>query len=223
MSISTLVVQGVFADRADGTRHFAPAPAPADRDVARLLAIVQRRFIRLVARHGIDLATPSAETDDVDPRRLASPAYVAIQAAAVLGRIATGARAGARVIFYTWGMNTPPFTMNGTMVSIFLAALNARGGFAGHTDWRIPNRFELESLLNFQNPGPAVDPVFFTGCLPGCAVTSCSCTAFNFYWSSTTYYQSSPPFAWLVSFFDGDVTLDDKSNNYYVRAVRNAP
>jgi hypothetical protein len=33
----TLAVQGVFVDQADGTLRFAPAPAPTDLDVARLL------------------------------------------------------------------------------------------------------------------------------------------------------------------------------------------
>jgi len=35
---------------------------------------------------------------------------------------------------YTWGMESPPYTMNGTMVTEFLATLNAGAGFAGHTD-----------------------------------------------------------------------------------------
>src|SRR5437870_9536123 len=39
---------------------------------------------------------------------------------------------------YSWGMNSPPYMMNGTMVTTFLATLNASVGFAGHTDWRIP-------------------------------------------------------------------------------------
>ncbi|MCZ2110602.1 MAG: DUF1566 domain-containing protein, partial [Dehalococcoidia bacterium] len=52
---------------------------------------------------------------------------------------------------YTWGMTSSPYTMNGTMVTEFLAALNTGSGFAGHTDWRIPNRFELESLLDLEN------------------------------------------------------------------------
>jgi hypothetical protein len=93
----TLVAQGVFAERADGSRHFAPAPAPAEDDVARLLATVQRRIVRLVARHGIDLASPEGELEAPDERQLDLPAYAAIQGAAVLGRIATGNRVGHRV------------------------------------------------------------------------------------------------------------------------------
>jgi hypothetical protein len=87
----------VFAERADGARHFAPAPAPNAGEVARLLAAVRRRIIRLVARHGIDLEHPSEESDTHDERLLDCPVYAEIQGAAVLGRVATGRRAGGRV------------------------------------------------------------------------------------------------------------------------------
>jgi hypothetical protein len=87
----------VFAERADGARHFAPAPAPNAGEVARLLAAVRRRIIRLVARHGIDLEHPSEESDTHDERVLDCPVYAEIQGAAVLGRVATGRRAGGRV------------------------------------------------------------------------------------------------------------------------------
>lgn len=50
--------------------------------------------------------------------------------------------------------------MNGTMVTAFLAALNSGSGFAGHTDWRLPNRLELENLLNLRNTPPAISPAF---------------------------------------------------------------
>jgi len=91
----TLAAQGVFFESADGARHFAPAPAPTDRDVTRLLASVRRRIVRLVARHGIDLDNPSAEVDHSDERQFDFPAYAQIQGAAVVGRVATGPRAGA--------------------------------------------------------------------------------------------------------------------------------
>jgi len=120
---------------------------------------------------------------------------------------------------YTWGMTSSPYTMNGTMVTTFLATLNGGGGFAGHTDWRIPNRFELESLGNLGTYTPAVSPPFNTACAPGCTVLTCSCTAQASYWSSTTY-AASPSYAWLVYFYDGYVTATLKDSTYHVRAVR---
>ncbi len=120
---------------------------------------------------------------------------------------------------YTWGMTSSPYTMNGTMVTTFLATLNAGAGFAGHTDWRIPNRFELESLVNLQNVNPAVDAAFDASCASNCTVLTCSCTDRFYYWSSTTY-QGFPSYAWGVDFNVGDVDGLSKSTGYYVRAVR---
>jgi len=98
--------------------------------------------------------------------------------------------------------------------------------FAGHTDWRLPNVSELESLLNYGAGYPAVDAVFTAGCAPGCSVTMCSCTNSQPYWSSTSdLYPSSPDFApaWIVTFNDGRVESTLKSaSGLYVRAVRAA-
>jgi hypothetical protein len=122
---------------------------------------------------------------------------------------------------YTWSGASYGGTniIDGTITTTFLATLNAGGGFAGHTDWRIPNRFELESIANLQNAFPAVDAAFNTGCAASCTVLTCSCTQSIYYWSSTTY-QNSPVNAWGVYFGIGSVNTYGKSNSYYARAVR---
>jgi hypothetical protein len=108
--------------------------------------------------------------------------------------------------------------MDGTITTTFLAGLNAGSGFAGHTDWRIPNTNELESIRNLENVNPATYSAFNTGCAATCTVTMCSCTQ-NFYWSSTTY-QVSTDGAWGVDFNGGRLLADGKSFSDYVRAVR---
>jgi len=121
---------------------------------------------------------------------------------------------------YTWGMTSDPYTMNGTAVTVFLATLNAGGGFAGYTDWRIPNRFELETLLNLETASPpAVHSAFNAGCVPNCTSSTCSCTAGSNYWTSSTY-RPTPSDAWLVFFMDGSPFPGSKSSNRFVRAVR---
>jgi len=118
---------------------------------------------------------------------------------------------------YTWSTGTND--LDGTIATVFLATLNAGGGFAGHTDWRIPNRFELESLLNLSTVSPPAYSVFNTGCTPGCVVTACSCTRSNIQWSSTTY-QVLATDAWTVLFNFGAATTFGKTLAFGGRAVR---
>jgi len=103
--------------------------------------------------------------------------------------------------------------------AVKVATLNGGGGFAGHGDWRVPNKKELESIVNAEVFNPAVSAAFNTGCTPGCTVTSCSCTQSGYHWSSSSYAYS-PNYAWFVTFYHGLDGASSKTNMYYVRAVR---
>lgn len=105
-------------------------------------------------------------------------------------------------------------------VSVKIATLNATM-FAGHTDWRLPNRHELESLLSYDHAVPAIDPVFHTACTTGCSVAACSCTASGPHWTSTTYaIDFLHSWTWNVNFLDGETVPTPKWVAYGVRAVR---
>jgi hypothetical protein len=91
--------------------------------------------------------------------------------------------------------------------------------FAGYDDWRVPNLVELETLRNLGAVDPATYSSFYTGCAPGCTVTTCSCTRSTNYWSSSTY-ADTPSYAWNVDFYDGDNVAPGKTTTNYVRAVR---
>ena len=134
---------------------------------------------------------------------------------------------------YTW--SGPSFgstnVMDGTVATTFLAALNGGGGFAGHTDWRLPNLVELESIRDLQNENPAVSAVFNTNCgahsdgNPGCTVTTCSCIFRpEGYWSSSTLNATTigslGQLAWTVGFEHGGMAAGYKYLLYYARAVR---
>ena len=90
----SLLLDGVFTERADGTLEFHPADPPSDEEVARLLATVRRRVLRLLTRRGLAVE----DAPDQDPLTEESPALAGISSAAVQGRVALGPRAGARVI-----------------------------------------------------------------------------------------------------------------------------
>ncbi len=78
---------------------------------------------------------------------------------------------------------------------------------ANHGDWRLPNRNELQSLVDYSSYKPSIN----TTCFPDTAAAG--------YWSSTTYASNSGS-AWLVYFYYGLVSYNYKSSSYYVRAVR---
>jgi len=91
----TLVAEGVFELWPNGSLRFVPAPAPpTDVEVGRLLVSVRRRIVRLVRRHGIELDGALEDEQASDPLSLDSPALAAIRGASVIGRVATGPRAG---------------------------------------------------------------------------------------------------------------------------------
>jgi hypothetical protein len=120
---------------------------------------------------------------------------------------------------------------DGLTIFKWVAQLNT-ASFARHNDWRIPNLRELQSLVDSATSNPSVAPAFNgASCGAGCTdITSaaCSCTGGYYYWYygyyygywSSTTYQPSPSYAWTVSFYDGHVSYNFKSNNFYVRAVR---
>jgi len=79
---------------------------------------------------------------------------------------------------------------------------------ASQTDWRLPNRNELQSLVDYtKTSAPTIDTTAFPSAVSG-----------N-YWSSTTYALNST-YAWLVSFGNGYVNFNSKPYNIYVRCVR---
>ncbi len=91
--IHALVLDGVFALTATGRPAFREEEAPSEEDVALVLEAVRQRVEGLLDRRGYGV-----DDDGFAPDQWAeeAPVLAALGAAAVLGRVATGPRAGAR-------------------------------------------------------------------------------------------------------------------------------
>lgn len=120
---------------------------------------------------------------------------------------------------YTWSTGSQYWNFDGTAATVFLTQLND-GGFAGHTDWRLPSSGgnwesgptglfpELESILDFCTSGTCIDPVF------GPTANA------HPYWSSTPRDTVQ---AWFTWFSDAGANFGSKQTAYHVRAVRGGP
>lgn len=91
-----------------------------------------------------------------------------------------------------WQENSPTYPMNWNEANEYAKSLG--------DGWRLPTVEELKEAYDNNVQG-------FQS---------------NFYWSSSTYAQSTND-AWFVDFYNGSVYDNIKTLNYYVRCVRNIP
>ncbi len=76
---------------------------------------------------------------------------------------------------------------------------------ADHTDWRLPDEYELQGIADYGRLSPAIDTTYFPG------------TSTSKYWSVTPFAE----YAWQVDFGDGEISLDQKYNQSgHVRCAR---
>ena len=78
---------------------------------------------------------------------------------------------------------------------------------AGHTDWRLPNKMELESIVETCGSSPSINRSLFPA------------TPVSAFWSSSSYV-STPSNAWLVHLSDGETYPNLKTLGAYALLVR---
>lgn len=87
-------------------------------------------------------------------------------------------------------------------------AVNTGGGFAGYTDWRVPNAKELRSIVEEKCYDPAINLSVFPE------------TPSDYFWTSSPDAEVGA-YAWIVNFRWGGDAMDNKDNtHHYVRLVR---
>jgi Putative transposase len=121
-----------------------PNPEPSDLEVAKLLASISRRIARLAKHHDIELDRPNEQVECLDPLASESPLLAGICGASVLGRIATGVRAGQPVLRIGRRADAPLVTRSGKRQA-------HSEGFDLHVNVAVPagDRTRLEHLSRY--------------------------------------------------------------------------
>jgi Protein of unknown function (DUF1566) len=98
-------------------------------------------------------------------------------------------------------------TCSGTVKTFTYAqAIALTRTFAGHSDWRLPNIAELQTIVERENYNPAINTTMFPN-------------TYDWFWSSSPHV-SVTSYAWAVDFSYGYVYVDDKYSGGAVRLVR---
>jgi len=84
--------------------------------------------------------------------------------------------------------------------------------YLGYNDWRLPNRKELKSLVNY---GQSIPATWLNNASQGFSNVQS-----NLYWSSSTCADAAPANAWYINMSSGVVSNANKGSFYYVWPVR---
>jgi hypothetical protein len=102
----------------------------------------------------------------------------------------------------TWQQTAPAATYAWAAAKTYCQTLSLAG-----TGWRLPTRKELQTIVDYSESNPSIDPTAFPA------------TPATYFWSSSPV-AGSPATAWFVYFVDGNTSSIDVTASYHVRCVR---
>ncbi|MFR9533845.1 MAG: DUF1566 domain-containing protein [Rikenellaceae bacterium] len=90
-----------------------------------------------------------------------------------------------------WSQDDSQEAMNWQEALAYAEEMNSRN-YRGHSDWRVPNAKELQSIVDYSRSplstqSPAIDPVFNTSTI----TDEAGAEDYPFYWTSTTHENSA--------------------------------
>jgi hypothetical protein len=115
-----------------------------------------------------------------------------------------------------WEVKTPEnasrnFTRSGAFN--YASTTNSGGGLCGFSDWRVPDRRELFSIVDNSSRFGAFDERFFPNTTPT------TVAAATMYWTNEAYH-ANPTYGWTITFLTGASTEQLASSLQKVRLVR---
>jgi hypothetical protein len=138
--IHLMSLDGLYIDDSNGNPVFRRVGPPTDAEVARVAERVHRRVMRLMEQGGLH---SRADSEEADALRRDEPLLAQLYSTSILGRVATGPRAGKRIV----RVGNGPDSENAVMKPGHCCALVE--GFRVHAGVCVPagDRARLERLL----------------------------------------------------------------------------
>jgi hypothetical protein len=117
---------------------------------------------------------------------------------------------GDRDLIWLFEKNPQPKTWAQALSNTELVNTAAVGG---HSDWRLPNKNELDSLVD----RTAMSPTVYAGLLNGVNASVYQ----SAFWTNTKWFETASVNVWRVDFTTGDITLRSETDSARAVYVRN--
>jgi hypothetical protein len=140
-------LDGIYIENSNGELAFRRVGPPSDAEVARVADRVHRCVVRLMEQRGLGR---QADPEEADMLRRDEPLLAELYSASITGRVATGPRAGKRIVRVGDEMDTEDAAIKSGRCCAMVE------GFSIHAGVCVParDRIRLERLLRYASRPP---------------------------------------------------------------------